>query len=208
MLKYRHPFSSKWPSFMFTLNPYTKFTPAATDVWLNDLSFMSLSLSLATALADMLVNQWLPRYIALPSGSPRERSHVRQYRYGGFQKRHVLVVVGTPSRSNPHHAWDLLRRIDLYEIVIESIDGLPLSARAAVKKIFGEVTRIRDAHKTLLGSSTQYLEGGSLKPCPGMESKFERLLRFELFIPHMYSDYINEIPLRDYVDAADDEGLT
>ncbi|KAK0226647.1 hypothetical protein IW262DRAFT_1312605, partial [Armillaria fumosa] len=77
-----------------SLNPYTKFTPATTDVWVNGLWFTSLSLSLATALVAVLVKQWLHHYLALPSGTPREQSHVRQFRYGGFQKWHVLVIIG------------------------------------------------------------------------------------------------------------------
>ncbi|KAK0493086.1 hypothetical protein EDD18DRAFT_430471 [Armillaria luteobubalina] len=76
-----------------SLNPYTKFTPTTTDIWANRLWFTSISISLATALVAVLVKQWLHHYIALPSGTPRERSHVRQYRYGGFQKWHVLVTV-------------------------------------------------------------------------------------------------------------------
>ncbi|KAK0493132.1 hypothetical protein EDD18DRAFT_1289637 [Armillaria luteobubalina] len=77
-----------------SLNPYTKFTPATTDVWVNGLWFTSLSLSRATALVAVLVKQWLHHYLALPSGTPREQSHVRQFRYGGFQKWHVLVIIG------------------------------------------------------------------------------------------------------------------
>ncbi|KAK0493146.1 hypothetical protein EDD18DRAFT_1045538, partial [Armillaria luteobubalina] len=77
-----------------TLNPYTKFTPATTDVWVNGLWFTSLSFSLATALVAVLVKQWLHHYIDLPSGMPQERSLVRQFRYGGFLKWHVLVIVG------------------------------------------------------------------------------------------------------------------
>ncbi|KAK0498763.1 hypothetical protein EDD18DRAFT_1070521, partial [Armillaria luteobubalina] len=76
------------------LNPYTMFTPATTDLWVNGLWFMSLFLSLSTALVAVLVKQWLHHYLALPSGTPRERSHVRQYRYGGFQTWHVLVIIG------------------------------------------------------------------------------------------------------------------
>ncbi|PBK86633.1 hypothetical protein ARMGADRAFT_855374, partial [Armillaria gallica] len=77
-----------------SLNPNAKFTPATTDVWVNGLWFTSLFLSLATALVAVLVKQWLHHYVAPPSGTPQERSHVRQYRYGGFQKWHVLVIVG------------------------------------------------------------------------------------------------------------------
>ncbi len=308
-----------------SLNPNTKFTPATTDVWVNGLWFTSLSLSLATALVAVLVKQWLHHYLALPSGTPQERSHVRQYRYGGFQKWHVLVIVGllpvlmhlalgiffvgltvflVPLRPGlswvigvgtvaayttylitiflpilyprcpyrtplsdlvyfPYHyitqdlfpkrvcplfvkgvqrpdftfdeprakisSLDDLERGVVQEesdtlsvealhwlfssssnptvhgIVIQSIGGLPLSARAAVKKVFREATHIRKAHNTLLHDSMQYIGQNSSKPSPGMESKFERLLRFELFIPHLYYDMDEKIPLRRYVDAADDD---
>ncbi|KAK0459905.1 hypothetical protein IW261DRAFT_1290017, partial [Armillaria novae-zelandiae] len=77
-----------------SLNPFTTFTPATTDVWVNGLWFMSLSLSLATALVAVLVKQWLHHYLALPLGTSREHSLVRHYRYVGFQKWHVLVIIG------------------------------------------------------------------------------------------------------------------
>ncbi|KAK0226637.1 hypothetical protein IW262DRAFT_1457876 [Armillaria fumosa] len=311
-----------------SLNPSAKFTPAITDVWVNGLWFTSLSLSLTTALVAVLVKQWLHHYIALPSGTPQERSLVRQFRYGGFQKWHVLVIVGllpvlmhlalgiffvgltvflVPLRPSlswiigigtvaayatylitiflpilypqcpyrtplsdlvyfPYHyitqdlfpkhirplfvkggQWhdfpldepgakissldDLERGVvqdesatlsvkalhwlyssssnpTVHAIVIQSIGGLPFSARAAVKKVFGEATPIREAHNTLLYDCMQFLEVHSLKPIPGMESKVERLLRFELFIPHLDNDLHNENKSRLYVDAADDEGLT
>ncbi|KAK0232735.1 hypothetical protein IW262DRAFT_1259543 [Armillaria fumosa] len=76
-----------------SLNPYTGFIPATMDVWVNGLWFTSLSLSLATALVAVLVKQWLHHYLALPSGTSQERSYVRQYRYGGFQRWHVLVII-------------------------------------------------------------------------------------------------------------------
>ncbi|KAK0226641.1 hypothetical protein IW262DRAFT_1457879 [Armillaria fumosa] len=307
-----------------SLNPSAKFIPATTDVWVNGLWFTSLSLSLATALVSVIVKQWLHHYLALPSGSPQERSHVGQFRYRGFQKWHVLVIIGllpvlmhlalgiffvgltiflVPLRPGlswvigvgtvlaytmylitiflpirypecpyrtplsdliyfPYHyitqdlfpkhvrpffvkevqrhnfILDAISSLDdlergvvqeesdilsvealhwlfssssnpaVHAIVIQSIGGLPLSARAAVKKVFGEAMHIRRAHIILLHGSTQYLRGGSLKPLPGMESKVERLLRFELFIPHLDNDIENEAKSRLYVDAADDEELT
>ncbi|PBK78673.1 hypothetical protein ARMSODRAFT_925129 [Armillaria solidipes] len=77
-----------------SLNPQTAFVPAATDVWVNGLWFTSLFLSLTTALVAVLVKQWLHHYVVLPSGTPRERCFVRQYRYLGFQKWRVEVIVG------------------------------------------------------------------------------------------------------------------
>ncbi|KAK0463650.1 uncharacterized protein EV420DRAFT_1100725 [Desarmillaria tabescens] len=77
-----------------SLSPQTAFVPSATDVWVNGLWFTSLFLSLTTALVAVLVKQWLHHYIILPSGTPRDRCFVRQYRYMGFQKWHVEVIVG------------------------------------------------------------------------------------------------------------------
>ncbi|SJL04772.1 uncharacterized protein ARMOST_08142 [Armillaria ostoyae] len=55
------------------LNPTIAFVPATTDVWVNALWFTSLFLSLTTALVAVLVKQWLHHYVALPSGTPRDR---------------------------------------------------------------------------------------------------------------------------------------
>ncbi|PBK66355.1 hypothetical protein ARMSODRAFT_890686, partial [Armillaria solidipes] len=76
------------------LNPTIAFVPATTDVWVNGLWFTSLFLSLTTALVAVLVKQWLHHYVALPSGTPRHRSFTRQFRYAGFQKWHVQVIIG------------------------------------------------------------------------------------------------------------------
>ncbi len=75
------------------LNPTITFVPATTDVWVNGLWFTSLFLSLTTALVAVLVKQWLHHYVALPSGTPRDRSLTRQFRYAGFQKWHVHVLM-------------------------------------------------------------------------------------------------------------------
>ncbi|KAK0493043.1 hypothetical protein EDD18DRAFT_428880 [Armillaria luteobubalina] len=285
-----------------SLNPYTKFIPTTMDIWVNGLWFTSLSLSLATALAAMLVKQWLHHYLTLPSGAPQERSHVRQYHYRGFQKWHVLVIIGllpglmhltlgiffvglsvflVPLRPGlswvvsvgtvaayamylitiflpiiyphcPYHtplsdlvyfsyhyvmpgekvsSLDGLERGVVQEesetllvealhwlfssssnstvrgIVIQSIGGLPLSARAAVKKVFGGARHIREAHYFLLHGCMQYQGDRSFKPWLGMESKVEHLLHFEFFIPCLDNDLYNEVKSRIYVDAANDEGL-
>ncbi|KAK0229013.1 hypothetical protein IW262DRAFT_1255828, partial [Armillaria fumosa] len=76
-----------------SLNPQTTFVPTATDVWVNGLWFSSLFLSITTALVVVLVKQWLHHYVALPSGTARERCFVRRYRYLGFQKWQVEVIV-------------------------------------------------------------------------------------------------------------------
>ncbi|PBL00240.1 hypothetical protein ARMGADRAFT_1072614 [Armillaria gallica] len=76
------------------LNPTIAFVPATTDVWVNALWFTSLFLSLTTALVAVLVKQWLHHYVALPSGTPRDRSLTCQFRYAGFEKWHVQVIIG------------------------------------------------------------------------------------------------------------------
>ncbi|KAK0470817.1 hypothetical protein IW261DRAFT_1672270 [Armillaria novae-zelandiae] len=311
-----------------SLNPFTTFTPATTDVWVNGLWFMSLSLSLATALVAVLVKQWLHHYLALPSGPSREQSHVRQFRYGGFQKWHVLVIIGllpvlmhlalgiffigltiflVPLRPGfswvigvgtvvayltylisiflpilypqcpyrtplsdlvyfPYHyitqdffpthvhplfmkaverpdsdsesdstvekpranisSLDDLERGAVQEqsetlsvealhwlytsssnhtvhaVVIQSIGGLPVSAMAAVKTVFGEATHICVAYNTLIDRCLQYTIF-SWRPLPGMESKMERLLRFGLFIPYWF-EWHDELNSRTYIKAADE----
>ncbi|KAK0484023.1 hypothetical protein IW261DRAFT_1417738 [Armillaria novae-zelandiae] len=76
------------------ITPSTPFTPATIDSWVNGLWFTSLSLSLTTALGAVLVKQWLHQYISLPSGTPRDRSRIRQYRYVGFEKWQVPIIIG------------------------------------------------------------------------------------------------------------------
>ncbi|PBK61933.1 hypothetical protein ARMSODRAFT_618805 [Armillaria solidipes] len=92
---------------------------------------------------------------------------------------------------------------NVHRIVVQSIGGLPLSAQDAVKKVFGEAADIRAAQRELLWDSMQHQWPS--KPNPGMESKVEHLLRFELFIPYVLYMGRNRL----YVDIADgDLGLT
>ncbi|KAK0492202.1 hypothetical protein EDD18DRAFT_1258380, partial [Armillaria luteobubalina] len=76
------------------LNPIIAFVPATTDVRVNGLWFTSLFLSLTTAPVAVLVKQWLHHYVDLPFGTPRERSFTRHFRYAGFEKWHVQVIIG------------------------------------------------------------------------------------------------------------------
>ncbi|KAF9489698.1 hypothetical protein BDN71DRAFT_1455731 [Pleurotus eryngii] len=66
--------------------------PSRSDVWVNGLWFISLTLSLSTALLAVLARQWLHQYTAITSGTPRDRSLIRQYRYDGLTKWRVLVL--------------------------------------------------------------------------------------------------------------------
>ncbi|KAJ3761193.1 hypothetical protein EV360DRAFT_38319 [Lentinula raphanica] len=77
-----------------TLVPGSKFVPSAVDIWINGLWLISLVLALVIALAAVLVKQWLHHYVAIPSGSLKERSHIRQFRFSGLEKWHVMNIIG------------------------------------------------------------------------------------------------------------------
>lgn len=68
-------------------------SPSSLDVWVNGLWFVSLTLSLGAALLAVLVKQWLRQYMSRISGTVRDRSHIRQYRFEGIQRWHVLTFV-------------------------------------------------------------------------------------------------------------------
>ncbi|KAK0476757.1 hypothetical protein IW261DRAFT_1367554, partial [Armillaria novae-zelandiae] len=70
------------------------FRPSTYDSWVNGLWFMSLSLSLATALFAVLTKQWIHQYMSVPSGTPRDKCRVRQFRYMGLQQWRVAFIIG------------------------------------------------------------------------------------------------------------------
>ncbi|KAF5393034.1 hypothetical protein D9757_001106 [Collybiopsis confluens] len=76
-------------------NPASEFVPGARDVWINGLWAISLTFSLVVALASVLIKQWLRRYLTFRSGTPAERSHLRQYRFMGFETWKVSTIVGS-----------------------------------------------------------------------------------------------------------------
>ncbi|KIK65254.1 hypothetical protein GYMLUDRAFT_39613 [Collybiopsis luxurians FD-317 M1] len=78
-----------------TLTPTTKYVPTALDVWVNGLWAVSLTFALVVALAAVLIKQWLRHYAAIPSGTPKGRSHIHQFKYAGFEKRQVQNIIGT-----------------------------------------------------------------------------------------------------------------
>lgn len=67
--------------------------PSRGDVWVNGLWFISLTLSLSTALFAVLARQWFHQYTAIPSGSFRDRALTRQYRSEGLTEWRVLVLI-------------------------------------------------------------------------------------------------------------------
>ncbi|KAK0488935.1 hypothetical protein IW261DRAFT_1414372 [Armillaria novae-zelandiae] len=48
--------------------------------------FTSLSLSLSIALFAVLTKEWIHQYMSVPSGTPRDRCRLRQFRYMGLQR--------------------------------------------------------------------------------------------------------------------------
>ncbi|KAK0215531.1 hypothetical protein IW262DRAFT_1439870, partial [Armillaria fumosa] len=76
------------------LTPFSDFHPTASDSWVNGLWFVSLSLSLSTALFAVLTKQWIHQYMSVPSGTPRDRCRVRHFRYMGLEKWHVDLIIG------------------------------------------------------------------------------------------------------------------
>ncbi|SJL16703.1 uncharacterized protein ARMOST_20232 [Armillaria ostoyae] len=76
------------------LTPFSDFRPTIADSLVNGLWFTSLSFSLATALFAVLTKQWIHQYIAMPSGTPRDRCRVRQFRYMGLEQWGVGFIIG------------------------------------------------------------------------------------------------------------------
>ncbi|PBK69495.1 hypothetical protein ARMSODRAFT_957134 [Armillaria solidipes] len=76
------------------LTPFSDFRPTISDSLVNGLWFTSLSFSLATALFAVLTKQWIHQYITMPSGTPRDRCRVRQFRYMGLEQWGVGFIIG------------------------------------------------------------------------------------------------------------------
>ncbi len=70
------------------------FIPRHLILFVNGLWFTSLSLSLTTALFAVITKQWIHRYMSVPSGTPRDRCRVRQFRYMGLQQWRVGFIIG------------------------------------------------------------------------------------------------------------------
>ncbi len=86
---------SKDPKISFPPSPTAFFSPSRSDEWLNSLWFVSLTLSLITALVAVLVKQWLHQYVSIVSdSSPRDRARIRHLRYAGLQTWQVPMIIG------------------------------------------------------------------------------------------------------------------
>ncbi|KAF8913590.1 hypothetical protein CPB85DRAFT_1187569, partial [Mucidula mucida] len=75
-------------------DPSASFTAKSFDLWINGLWFTSLVLSLTTTLIAVLTKQWINEYMILPSGTPRDRSRVRHFRFIGLERWHVPLIIG------------------------------------------------------------------------------------------------------------------
>ncbi|KAK0227457.1 hypothetical protein EDD85DRAFT_776810, partial [Armillaria nabsnona] len=76
-------------------SPTDFFSLSRSDEWLNSLWFVSLTLSLITALVAVLVKQWLHQYVAIVSdSSARDRARIRHLRYAGLQAWQVPMIIG------------------------------------------------------------------------------------------------------------------
>ncbi|PBL04459.1 hypothetical protein ARMGADRAFT_1005018 [Armillaria gallica] len=76
-------------------SPTAFFSPSLSDEWMNSLWFVSLTLSLITALVAVLVKQWIHQYVAIVSdSSARDRARIRHMRYTGLQTWRVPMIIG------------------------------------------------------------------------------------------------------------------
>ncbi|KAK0186807.1 hypothetical protein F5146DRAFT_936088 [Armillaria mellea] len=76
-------------------SPTNFFSPSHSDEWTNSLWFVSLTLSLITALVAILVKQWLHQYIAIISNSSTcDRARIQHLWYAGLQMWQVPMIIG------------------------------------------------------------------------------------------------------------------
>ncbi|KAJ3771365.1 hypothetical protein FB446DRAFT_740871 [Lentinula raphanica] len=72
----------------------TTFSPNAGDIWVNGLWFTSLTIALSVALFAVLAKQWLRQYMSIVTGTPRERTFIRQFRFDGLKAWRVQAIIG------------------------------------------------------------------------------------------------------------------
>ncbi|KAH8799231.1 hypothetical protein DL96DRAFT_1477134, partial [Flagelloscypha sp. PMI_526] len=75
----------------------TPETPTYTraDLWINELFFAGLSLSMATALLAVLVEQWCQAYTSITSRSARHKCIMHQFRFDSIVKWKLPEIVGS-----------------------------------------------------------------------------------------------------------------
>ncbi|KAF9021196.1 hypothetical protein BDZ89DRAFT_898936, partial [Hymenopellis radicata] len=73
----------------------TSFHASRTSVWVNTLWFVSLTLSLTTALIAVVTKQWIHQYMdSAQLGTPRARARLRQFRFIQLEAWHVPAIIG------------------------------------------------------------------------------------------------------------------
>jgi len=70
------------------------FVPSSSDIWINSLWFISLTLSLLTAFLGVLAKQWLYQSMEVISGDPRSRALIRQAQYAGLHDWKLPEFIG------------------------------------------------------------------------------------------------------------------
>ena len=82
------------PSNLVTPPP---FSPPGHAVWVNSLWFLSLAISLTSALLATLLQQWSRRFVKVTQSreDPQERARVRAFIFEGIDKSHLLWVSDT-----------------------------------------------------------------------------------------------------------------
>ncbi|KAL1715807.1 hypothetical protein EV715DRAFT_275500 [Schizophyllum commune] len=68
-------------------------TASSLDYWCNGFWFVSLALSLSTALMAVLVKQWIQAYSKNTFGTPRHQALVRQFRLFGIEQWNVPLII-------------------------------------------------------------------------------------------------------------------
>ncbi len=102
-----------------------------------------------------------------------------------------------------HWLFSVSSNPSVQSIATQAIGGLPGSSLQKVVKVFRNAEDIREVHRELLDSCLDVTGMGCVKPLPVMQSKLERLLRFELFIPHAHHRTFTTDKNRAYIDTSD-----
>lgn len=71
----------------------TTFTATSRDKLLNGLWFVSLVLTLSTAIIAGFIKQWINYYLVDVPGTPRDRACTRQLRYMGLTRWNVSPII-------------------------------------------------------------------------------------------------------------------
>ncbi|TFL00899.1 hypothetical protein BDV98DRAFT_494336, partial [Pterulicium gracile] len=77
-----------------TLTLASPSSTSSPDRWVSGMWFVSLTVSLSTALLSVLVKQWIQAFVSPVSGPPLTQARIRHFRYMGVEKWHVPLIVG------------------------------------------------------------------------------------------------------------------